>query len=103
MAGDSNDFGTSFDRLLAKALDAFLAEFGFCLWPAMTSAAAAHSQDAQSLRDPARQARLEKRQKEAEGQGCLAKDASSKDAPGTDAPAKDAQPPKVPTSLRTVE
>lgn len=48
------DFGTSFDRSLAKALDAFLAEFGFRLWPAMTSAAAAHSQDAQSPGDAAR-------------------------------------------------
>jgi predicted ribosome quality control (RQC) complex YloA/Tae2 family protein len=71
----------------------------------MTSAlaVAAHSQDAQSLRDRARQARLEKRQKEAEGEGCLAKDASSKHAPGTDAPAKDAQPPKVPHIIRNDE
>jgi predicted double-glycine peptidase len=63
---------------------------------AMTCAAAAHSQDAQSLGDAARQARLEKQQREAKAKGASAKDASSKDAPGTDATAKDAQPPKVP-------
>jgi len=68
---------------------------------AMTCAAAAHSQDAQSLGDAARQARLEKQQKEAKAKDASAKDASSK-VPGTDATAKHAPPPKVPQILSLI-
>jgi hypothetical protein len=70
---------------------------------AMTCAAAAHSQDAQSLGDAARQARLEKQQKEAKAKDASAKDASSKDVPGTDATAKHAPPPKVPQIITNDE
>ena len=51
----------------------------------------AHAQDSQSLGDVARQARLQKQQKEAP-----AKDASAKDASATSSTAQDAQPPKTP-------
>ena len=56
----------------------------------------AYAQDSQSLGDVARQARLQKQQKEAPAKDASAKDASSKDASATSSTAQDAQPPKPP-------
>ena len=56
----------------------------------------AYAEDSQSLGDVARQARLQKQQKEAPAKDASAKDASSKDASATSSTAQDAQPPKPP-------
>jgi hypothetical protein len=77
--------------------------FAFLAASAFFCACLAHSQDAQSLGDVARQSRLQKQQKDSQAKDSSAqnKDGQSKDAPGTDAAnpaatAKDAPPPKAP-------
>ena len=59
---------------------------------AFLCACQAFGQDAPSLGDVARQARLQKQQKDAQAKDAPAKDAQTKDAPVTSAIVKDAQP-----------
>src|ERR1019366_7684376 len=54
----------------------------------------AYGQDSQSLGDVARQARVQKQQKDAQAKDTPAKDVQRKDAQGSGAVSKDAQPPK---------
>ncbi len=68
----------------------------------------AYGQDSQSLGDVARQARLQKQQKDVQAKETAAKDAQTKDAhgketPGPNAAAKDAQPPKPPRIITNEE
>jgi pentapeptide MXKDX repeat protein len=58
---------------------------------ALVFASVAHAQDSQSLGDAARQARLQKQQKDAQAKDTSAKDMSAKDAHSKDAHSKDAQ------------
>jgi len=62
-----------------------------------------YGQDSQSLGDVARQARLQKQQKDAQSKDTPAKDAHGKETPGTNASAKDAQPPKTPRIITNEE
>jgi Ni/Co efflux regulator RcnB len=65
---------------------------------AFLCAVLAYGQDSQSLGDVARQARLQKQQKDTQAKDTPTqnKDAQNKDVSGTDSTAKDAQPPKSP-------
>jgi hypothetical protein len=73
--------------------------FGFLAASVVVSASVACAQDSQSLGDAARQARLQKQQKEAQVKDAPAKDAQSKDVQASSASSKDAQPPKPPTKV----
>lgn len=56
----------------------------------------AYGQNSPSLGDVARQARLQKQQKDSQAKDASAKDTPKKESSGTDSSAKDAQPPKPP-------
>jgi chemotaxis protein histidine kinase CheA len=63
----------------------------------------AYGQDSQSLGDVARQARVQKQQKDAQAKDTPAKDVQRKDAQGSGAVSKDAQPPKPPRVITNDE
>jgi hypothetical protein len=69
---------------------------GFLAASVVVCAVVAYAQDSQSLGDVARQARLQKQQKDAQAKDASAKDASNKSTPGTDVAPKGAQPPSAP-------
>jgi hypothetical protein len=62
-----------------------------------------YAQDSQSLGGAARQARLQKQQKDAQAKDTSAKDAHSKDAQGSAAISKDARPAKPPRVITNDE
>jgi hypothetical protein len=63
----------------------------------------AYGQDSQSLGDVARQARVQKQQKDAQAKDTPAKDVQRKDAQASSAVSKDAQPPKPPRVITNDE